>query len=143
MPCCLWGELRAVLKTAESLRSMVLDPLGADLLILGQSHFPDDEHRLKILSEQGHVVHAEVYDKPEPEVFFGKSHYENMSQVRGNWLNSGNSQVLINHKMLSECIKSKNLYEKYDLFLSRGRDELGLSCLEIELLCDIEAMPTT
>jgi hypothetical protein len=43
---------------------------------------------------------------------------ENMSQVRGNWLNAGNAQVLINHKILFEKIKSNNLLEKYDLFVS-------------------------
>ena len=41
-----------------------------------------------------------------------------MSQVRGNWLNAGNAQVLINHKILLEKIKSNNLLEKYDLFVS-------------------------
>jgi len=44
---------------------------------------------------------------------------EYMSQVRGNWLNAGNTQVLINHKLLFECIKSKKLQEKYDLFMFR------------------------
>lgn len=37
------------------------DPLNAELLILGQRHFADDEHRLAVLSAQGQVVHAEVY----------------------------------------------------------------------------------
>ena len=78
--------------------------MNAELLILGQRHFADDEHRLAVLSAQGHVVHAEVYvawmpngnvlrgcgrieqadgkiwfrtkDKPEPETFFGEGHYE-------------------------------------------------------------------
>eukprot|EP00435_Cladocopium_sp_Y103_P049506 s1543_g14.t5 len=124
--CCLWGELRAVFKTAESLRDMVLDPLGAELLILGQRHFPDDEHRLNFLSEQGQVLHAEVYEKPEPDAFFGASHFENMSQVRGNWLNAGNAQVLINHKILFEKIKSNNLLEKYELFVFSRSDLLHL-----------------
>ncbi len=35
--------------------------MNAELLILGQRHFADDEHRLAVLSAQGHVVHAEVY----------------------------------------------------------------------------------
>lgn len=124
--CCLWGELRAVFKTAESLRDMVLDPLAAELLILGQRHFPDDEHRLNLLSEQGQVLHAEVYEKPEPDAFFGANHFENMSQVRGNWLNAGNAQVLINHKILFEKIKSNNLLEKYDLFVFSRSDLLHL-----------------
>ncbi|CAK9101619.1 Uncharacterized protein SCF082_LOCUS47511, partial [Durusdinium trenchii] len=124
--CCIWGELRAVLATAGPLREMVLDPLNADLLILAQHHFADDEHRLAVLSATGRVVYAEVYEKPEPGSFFGEDHYELMMRVKGNWLNPGNSQVLINHKLLSECIKSRSLYEKYDLFVFSRSDMLHL-----------------
>lgn len=42
---------------------------------------------------------------------------ESMSKVRGNWLNAGNSQVLINHKMLAECMLHRSLWDKYDLFV--------------------------
>ena len=142
--------------------------MNADLLILGQRHFADDEHRLTVLSAQGHVVHAEVYVAwiPNANVLRGCGRIERMgkfgsaprtnqsqkhslekattnlghiesskspnalrflllsdlyvrsfrkvgvsaseeymSQVRGNWLNAGNTQVLINHKLLFECIK--------------------------------------
>lgn len=158
--------------------------MNADLLILGQRHFADDEHRLTVLSAQGHVVHAEVYvawmpngnvlrgcgrlermgkfgsaprtnqsqkhslekattnlghmneSSKSPNALLGflllsdlyvrsfrkvgvSASEEYMSQVRGNWLNAGNTQVLINHKLLFECIKSKKFQEKYDLFMFR------------------------
>ena len=160
---CIWGELRAVRITASPLRKMLLEPLKADMLILAQRHFADDECRLALLSSTP-VVHAELYaalmkpnrmpaaeEKPEAERFFGAEHYdarhfkkhiffnpyfwlevffffffffflspaseENMSKVRGNWLNAGNSQVLINHKMLEECMLHRSLFDKYDLFV--------------------------
>ena len=76
--------------------------MNADLLILAQHHFADDEHRLAVLSATGRVVYAEVYvakmhladahsqcqhcekvlvpkEKPEPGSFFGEDHYAGIS----------------------------------------------------------------
>ncbi|CAJ1400357.1 unnamed protein product [Effrenium voratum] len=122
--CCIWGELRGVLATLDSLRAMLLEPLSADLLAVAQRQLLDDEQRLTALSSS-RLVGAKLYEKPSPETFFGE-HYEYMSQVRGNWLNAGNTQVLINHKMLADYLRSQNMYEKYDLFVFTRSDLLHL-----------------
>eukprot|EP00933_Yihiella_yeosuensis_P071926 TRINITY_DN80178_c0_g1_i1.p1 TRINITY_DN80178_c0_g1~~TRINITY_DN80178_c0_g1_i1.p1 ORF type:complete len:736 (-),score=130.61 TRINITY_DN80178_c0_g1_i1:47-2191(-) len=123
---CMWGELRAVLVTMTSLRTKVVEPLNADVAIIVQRQLGDDEVRLEALRTEfgSRLVYEEIYEKPVPSDFFGFSNFEEMSKVKGNWLNRGNSQVLINHKIMADRLESQGFLERYTVFMFTRSDFL-------------------
>eukprot|EP00929_Paragymnodinium_shiwhaense_P032160 TRINITY_DN17882_c0_g1_i1.p1 TRINITY_DN17882_c0_g1~~TRINITY_DN17882_c0_g1_i1.p1 ORF type:complete len:354 (+),score=65.50 TRINITY_DN17882_c0_g1_i1:254-1315(+) len=126
--CCIWGELRGIRASAESLKECVLQPLEADVLVYAQRQLPDDDDRLRFLREalQPHLRSAAVYEKIDPRDFFHAESYDAMKCIRGNWLNPGNSQVLINHVMLGDLLQESGLLQEYDLFIFTRSDYLHL-----------------
>lgn len=127
--CCIWGELRGVFASAQSFRDCVLEPLDADVVILAQRQLPDDDERVKFL--QGlfgrRLTHCELYDKPAAtDALGGAPALEAMKQIRGNWLNAGNSQVLANHHRLGELLERAGFVEAYEMFVSTRSDLLHL-----------------
>ncbi|CAE6936344.1 unnamed protein product [Symbiodinium sp. CCMP2456] len=126
--CCIWGELRGILVTLENLLGQVLEPMGADLLVVAQRALEDDQQRCQALRDSlgDRLLSAELYDKPDPEIFFGDGNFEDMSKIRGNWINAGNTQVLINHKIIADQLSSKGLVDLYDLFMFTRSDFMHL-----------------
>jgi len=105
-----------------------VEPLGSDVLVFCQRQLPDDEERVALLKEVfgSRLVDVQLYDKPCPRAVFGADNYDNMSQIRGNWLNAGNAQVLINHKVLGDYLHSQGLLEVYDLLMFTRSDLLHM-----------------
>eukprot|EP00439_Symbiodinium_sp_Y106_P060465 s837_g8.t4 len=126
--CCVWGELRGILVTLENLLGQVLEPMEAELLVVAQRALEDDHQRCQALRERlgDRLLSAELYDKPDPEIFFGDGNFEDMSKIRGNWINAGNTQVLINHKIIADLLSSKGLVDRYDLFMFTRSDFMHL-----------------
>lgn len=122
----MWGELRGLHASAESLKRFVLEPLGAQLLVVGQRQLADDDARVSFLKElmMGHLVDVLLYDKPDPRNFFGPQLFDEMFTQRGNWRNAGNLQVLINHHKLEIYLASEGLLDQYDLLLFTRSDLL-------------------
>eukprot|EP00927_Polykrikos_kofoidii_P065188 TRINITY_DN60977_c0_g1_i1.p1 TRINITY_DN60977_c0_g1~~TRINITY_DN60977_c0_g1_i1.p1 ORF type:complete len:610 (-),score=87.31 TRINITY_DN60977_c0_g1_i1:26-1855(-) len=122
--CCIWGELRGVRVTAACLGTRLLDPLGADVAVVAQRQFDDDDERVAILQDTlaPRVVTLCIYEKPEPRSFYGAENYDAASQVSGNWVNKGNTQVLINHKLVADHLESEGLFDRYDVFIFTRSD---------------------
>lgn len=130
---CVFGELRAANKCAEGLYATVIDPLGADVVVLAQRTFPDDEARLAAFHRN--VVHAELYDKPADEgrAYFSSGAFDAHVGLLGLWKDNNNVQQYVNWHKLSAVVEP--LVASYDyLVVLRSDWAFELPCPGRELL---------
>ena len=64
-------ELRSLPKTIDDLYSRIIDYYDADVFLICQNQFEDDEERVKLFSRR--LVKSELYTKPDPNKYFGNS----------------------------------------------------------------------
>lgn len=106
-------ELRAIRKTIEKLQKYIIDFYNADVFILCQRQFPDDDERIKLFNKN--VIYSRLYDKPNPEEYFSKDSNFFINTGQGNWKSPGNCQVYINNYEYYKIMK--NYYQNYDYFI--------------------------
>jgi hypothetical protein len=96
------------------LKSKLIDYYGADVFVLCQRHFEDDDYRLALFNTN--LKHAELYDKPNPLDYFGEeSNISIPSDKVANWNNPGNSQIYINNHKMSKIISQ--VVDDYDYYI--------------------------
>jgi hypothetical protein len=108
-------ELRAVKKTVQDLYDNIINPYDADVYICVQKALPDDLERLELFQEK--VVYKELYDKPDPNVFFGPDQnltLKNKSH-NSNWNITSNLQIYINQHRMAQVIY--DIVDKYDYYI--------------------------
>lgn len=130
---CVFGELRAAHKCAKALYDAVIDPLGADVVVLAQRTFPDDEARLAAFDRR--VVHAELYDKPDDagRAYFHPGAFDAHAGLVGLWKDNNNVQQYVNWDKLSMVVKP--LASVYDyLVILRSDWAFEVPCPGRELL---------
>jgi len=87
--CFIGGELRGVKKTIKSFYKNVIDYYDADILIVCQKQFDDDEERIKLFDRK--VKYIKLYDKPDIDEYFN-----NKLPERHAWCNEADMQLVIN-----------------------------------------------
>jgi hypothetical protein len=106
-------ELRAINKTIEKYYKYLIDYYNADVFILCQNTFSDDAERLKLFNRN--VKFVKMYDKPNPEDYFGKESNLNLPMGSGCWKTPGNLQIYINHNEMSKVLA--DYVNDYDYFI--------------------------
>jgi hypothetical protein len=111
-------ELRAIKKTIKNLTNNIIDFYNADVFILCQKTFGDDEININLFKN---VIYKELYDKPKPEEYFNNHYILNKNlDPNVNWNNNGCLQIYINyHKM---ALVLKNYVNNYDYFITIRTD---------------------
>jgi glycosyltransferase involved in cell wall biosynthesis len=119
-------ELRALKKTIENLYKYVIDFYDADIIILCQRQFEEDESLLKLFNRN--VKYCNLYDKPNPASYFNVDEISLQKNIdlrenpeyRGLWNAPGNLQIYINMNEMAKIIeKYKN---EYDYFITLRTD---------------------
>jgi len=106
-------ELRAVRKTIEKYYKHLIDYYNADVFIICQNTFSDDQERLKLFDHN--VKYIRIYDKPDPYIYFGQNSNINLPIGCGCWKTPGNLQVYINHNEASKILQ--DYVNNYDYFI--------------------------
>lgn len=104
-------ELRAIKKTINTLYKHIIDPYDADIFILCQRQFEDDDKNIQLFDRK--VIHRELYDKSDPHLFFNNDVTKIYPSL--NWNNYGQLQMYINFYKMAEVIKP--YINDYDYFL--------------------------
>ena len=116
------GELRGVKKTIKKLYRYIADFYDADIIIVCQKCFDDDEDRLQLFNRR--VKFAKLYDKPNPIEYFGIDSniefiIENGRHIRNHdniaWRYPEMLQIIINMNEMSKVLKTIN--EEYDYYI--------------------------
>lgn len=106
---CIFGELRCV--QVDIYYANLIDPLKADVFIVAQRHFPDDEERISKFTRN--VIHAELYDKPNSDLEFSAG-LPALKMKRDNFKVDSNLQQYINwrrlYTVLSDCKQKQYSY---------------------------------
>lgn len=108
-------ELRSIQKTYNDLKKYIIDHFDADVFIVCQKQFENDEINLELFNDCN-VIKKVIYDKPDPNVFFKNYCNVNLSLNQNNWNNKNCMQIYINHKKMINEIKP--FIENYDFFIS-------------------------
>lgn len=104
-------ELRAIKKTINNLKKNIIDFYNADVFILCQRTFEDDDVNISLFTN---VIHKELYDRPNPEEYFN-NHYILNEIPNYNWNCNSCLQIYINyHKM---ALVLKKYVDNYDYFI--------------------------
>lgn len=111
-------ELRALKKTIEKLKKYIIDFYNADVFILCNRQFPDDDELVKLFDKN--VKYVRLYNKPKPEEYFPKDSNFFIPTGISNWKSPGNCQVYINNYEFYKVIK--DYYQDYDYFISMRVD---------------------
>lgn len=107
-------ELRSLPKTIDDLYKRIIDYYDADVFVLCQSHFEDDNERIKLFSRK--LKKAELYTKPHPDTYFKNAiNYENHTVSEGNWKFPQCAQIYINNGKYVDFIKP--YVNDYDYFI--------------------------
>ena len=104
------GELRGVKKTVNNLYKYIIDYYNADVFILCQKHFDDDEERLSLFDRN--VVYSKLYNKPNPCEYLNNS---NIYSPEKSWNKPGNLQIYINMNKFAKLLE--NYKDDYDYFI--------------------------
>jgi hypothetical protein len=116
------GELRGVKKTIKKLYKYIADFYDADIIIVCQKCFHDDEDRLKLFNRR--LKFSKLYDKPNPIEYFGIDSniefiIENGTHIRNHddiaWRYPEMLQIIINMNEMSKVLKTIN--EEYDYYI--------------------------
>jgi len=110
-------ELRGIKKTIESYYKHIIDFYNADVFIICQKQFDDDEERLKLFNRRVKLV--KLYQKPIVKEYFGETNIINI-ESQENWNNPGVSQMYINQNEISKIIK--DYVNDYDYFIQFRTD---------------------
>jgi glycosyltransferase involved in cell wall biosynthesis len=119
-------ELRALKKTIDNLYKYVIDFYNADIIILCQKQFKDDDEMLRLFNRN--VKYCKLYDKPKPASYFNVDEISLQKNIdlsenpeyRGLWNNHAVLQIYINMNEMSKIIeKYKN---EYDYFITLRTD---------------------
>jgi hypothetical protein len=110
-------ELRGIKKTIESYYKHIIDFYNADVFIICQKQFDDDEERLKLFNRRVKLV--KLYQKPIVKEYFGENNIINI-ESQENWNNPGVSQMYINQNEISKIIK--DYVNDYDYFIQFRTD---------------------
>ena len=108
-------ELRSIKKTFNDIKKYIIDHFDADVFLVCQKQFDDDEENLELFNNCN-VIKKIIYIKPEPEKYF--LNYCNISLPLNpnNWNNKNCMQIYINNAMMFEELKS--YINNYDYFIS-------------------------
>ena len=124
------GELRAIKKTIKNLYKYIIDFYDADVFILCQKQFDDDEENIKLFDRK--LKFAKFYEKPDPFEYFNfdekikqniedkKKSKEKLLQYKGIWYKEENLQIYINLNEYAKIIK--NYINDYDYFIGLRSD---------------------
>lgn len=104
-------ELRAIKKTINTLYKYIIDPYDADIFILCQKQFEDDNKNIELFDRK--VIYKELYDKPDPHIFFNNAITKQWSCR--NWNNYSCLQIYINLYKMANIIKP--YINDYDYFI--------------------------
>ena len=110
-------ELRGIKKTIESYYKHIIDFYNADVFIICQKQFDDDEERLKLFNRKVKLI--KMYQKPIVKEYFGENNIINI-ESKENWNNPGVSQMYINQNEISKIIK--DYVNDYDYFIQFRTD---------------------
>lgn len=110
------GELRAVHKNIANITERIINYYNADVIIVCQNAFQDDDKRIELFKHN--VAHVHIYDKPDPLTYFGdNSCVKDVSVVGGDWNTFGCLQIYINMKEMADIILKHELdYDYYLMF---------------------------
>jgi hypothetical protein len=107
-------EIRSVNKTIQSLYDNIIDYYDADVFICVQNYSENDYENIKLFNKN--VVYSEIYQKPDPTVYFGPNNNLNASPiVDASWNIKSNLQIYINYHKMSQVIRDN--VDKYDYFI--------------------------
>ena len=107
-------ELRSIKKTIDNIQKYIIDYYNADVFIICQKQFIDDEENSKLFTKN--VKITILYDKPDPIKYFGKNSNMCLPNGDGSWNTYGNSQIYINNNEVSKYIKQ--YVNDYDYFIN-------------------------
>jgi hypothetical protein len=108
-------ELRSINKTIHGLYDHIIDYYNADVFICVQNYSENDHENIKLFNKN--VVYSEIYQKPEPSVYFGVNHNLNANPIfDGSWNIKSNLQIYINYHKMSKIIRDS--IDKYDYFIT-------------------------
>ena len=112
------GELRGVKKTINNLYKYIIDYYDADVFLLCQKYFEDDEERLSLFNKN--VVYSKLYDKPNPNDYFNKEFKETNKIDMVTWNKYENLQIFIT---MNEYLKViEGCKHEYDYFINFRTD---------------------
>jgi hypothetical protein len=118
-------ELRSIDKTIKGLNDYIINYFDADVYICVQQTFNNDNEKIQLFDKN--VVYHEIYEKPDPVVYFGNNtnldiKYDNVTNMdkNYNWNKESNLQIYINYYKMSKIIE--NVIEKYDFFITMRTD---------------------
>lgn len=112
---CMWGELRGITSTSDSLYKNVIKPLNADVFICCQKTGKDIDNNISLFKDN--IVDKQLYDKPNLNDV-----YKHLDAIE----NKGNFRIDSNLQMYYNFYKINKLYGKlfeteYDyIILSRS-----------------------
>ena len=109
-------ELRAIKKTINTLYKNIIDPYDADVFIMCQRQFEDDDKNIELFDRK--VIHKELYDKPDPHLFFNNEITK--KKPSANWNNDACLQIYINLYKMANIIKP--YINDYDYFIFTRSD---------------------
>jgi hypothetical protein len=108
-------ELRSIKKTFPDLKKYIIDHFDADVFIVCQKQFENDNINLELFKDCN-VVKKVIYEKPEPKEFYKNYCNVDLPLNKGNWNKPSCMQLYINHtKMIEEL---KPYIHNYDYFIS-------------------------
>jgi len=107
-------ELRAIKKTIDKIYKYIIDYYNADVFIICQKQFDDDNERVKLFNRN--VKFVKLYDKPDINEYFGINSNLNMAPIDGNWKIPSTCQIYINYNEASKIIK--DYFNDYDYFIT-------------------------
>ena len=105
-------ELRALHSTAEKINKYIIEHFNADVILVCQKTFDDDEERIKLLKN---VKYAKLYDKPDAIKYFG---FENIKEEKKFYrcsFTKSNMQIYINFYEMKKVVEE--IYKNYDYFI--------------------------
>jgi hypothetical protein len=113
-------ELRALSKTIQDIYSKVIDYYNADVYILCQQQFEDDDARLKLFDRN--VKYAGIYEKPDCVDYFGKdsNYHTPTKQLYNYWKRPSCLQFIINKHKFADILRP--ITADYDYFISLRTD---------------------
>jgi hypothetical protein len=121
----IYGELRAINTVHENMNSYLINHLDADLYVVCQRTYGNEEEDLKKLNN---LVYSNIYDRPEnlSKYMDGKYASKDYTGYPGNWIDEERcTQAYINFNEISILIGDR-LKENYDYIILTRSDYLFL-----------------
>jgi len=104
-------ELRAINHTIDNIKKYVIEKYNADVFIVCQNQFEDDEQRLALFDKN--VKIKKMYKKKDPREYYGRN--IKICNEFGKF-NKGNLQLYINEKEMLNHLE--NYIDDYDYFIT-------------------------